>query len=384
MGNDLYVFAMLSLLVVLAEVLVKKTFLRILGTSLLVILLAAIVANLGIIPTTSEKAPVYDWIFSVVAPLAIFLILLRVHLRSVLKAGAPMILMFFVGSAGTIVGILLGMYLIDGRQAIGESYRALGGMYTGTYIGGSVNFNAIALHYNVVKNGTLFAGATAVDNIVTTIWMLMCLALPPLLNRWKRFRVDTRLPDARPLSERGSDAPHDDTETVHPIDLGLLLATGLITILFSDWLAEKTHIPSILILTTVALILAQFRFVKNMSGSHLLGMFGLNLFLAVIGAFCDLKALLHIGSLGLSLLILVVVTVGVHGLLIFAVGTFLRKDHYVTAVASQACIGGPTSALAIARAMGRSDLALPAILIGALGYAIGTYLGFWVAEFLLR
>ncbi len=53
------------------------------------------------------------------------------------------------------------------------------------------------------------------------------------------------------------------------------------------------------------------------------------------------------------------------------------------AVASQANIGGGTSALALARSLNRPDLVLPAILIGSLGLALGTYLGFFTAEHLL-
>ena len=54
----------------------------------------------------------------------------------------------------------------------------------------------------------------------------------------------------------------------------------------------------------------------------------------------------------------------------------------MSAVASQANIGGSTSALALAKSLGRSDLMLPAILVGALGNAVGTYLGFLTAAWL--
>jgi uncharacterized membrane protein len=47
-------------------------------------------------------------------------------------------------------------------------------------------------------------------------------------------------------------------------------------------------------------------------------------------------------------------------------------------VASQANVGGATSALALARSLGRSDLVLPAVLIGSLGNALGTFIAFWV------
>ena len=61
-------------------------------------------------------------------------------------------------------------------------------------------------------------------------------------------------------------------------------------------------------------------------------------------------------------------------------GAWLFKlDLESAAVASQANIGGGTSALVLAKSLGREDLVLPAILIGSLGNAVGTFLGFLVA-----
>ena len=45
--------------------------------------------------------------------------------------------------------------------------------------------------------------------------------------------------------------------------------------------------------------------------------------------------------------------------------------------------GDVGSALALARSIGRSDLVLPAVLLGSLGNALGTFLGFWAAGQLL-
>lgn len=134
-----------------------------------------------------------------------------------------------------------------------------------------------------------------------------------------------------------------------------------------------------LILTTFALILAQFRPVARLRGTRTLGMFAIMLFLAVIGALCDLQALKQMGSLGTELSIFVVIVVTVHGLCVYGASLFLRVDPNVASVASQANIGGGTTALALARSLGRSDLVLPSILLGSVGTALGTFLGFLVA-----
>ena len=89
--------------------------------------------------------------------------------------------LFLIGSLGTTVGVLLGMWVINGPESIGPLYYAMGGMFVGTYTGGSINFNALALAYDVVKEGVLFGGAVVVDNILTTVWMIITLAIPRLL-----------------------------------------------------------------------------------------------------------------------------------------------------------------------------------------------------------
>ena len=55
-----------------------------------------------------------------------------------------------------------------------------------------------------------------------------------------------------------------------------------------------------------------------------------------------------------------------------------------TLVASQAAVGGPSTALALAGSLGRSNLVLPSVAIGLLGYLLGTYLGLSVSALLSR
>jgi uncharacterized membrane protein len=59
-----------------------------------------------------------------------------------------------------------------------------------------------------------------------------------------------------------------------------------------------------------------------------------------------------------------------------------RQSPVLAAIASQANIGGGTTALALARSLAREDLVLPAILVGSVGTALGTFVGFWVVGLL--
>lgn len=390
--DSLFIAAVLCGLVALSEWLVRRTPARHVGSALLVILLTAVVANLGLIPAGSSPeapVPIYDGIFSILAPLSILWLLLAVDLRAVLRAGPAVVGLFLVGSAATVVGVLVGMWVVRGPETVGPLFAALGGMFAGTYTGGSLNFNAVAIGYDVMRDGPLFAGAVAVDNIVTTVWIIATLALPRLLAPVWRTRAVSDVvtgedpPPAIPLL-----GIEDDTETLHPLDLGLALGLGIGGL----WLSERTAtllagvgigVPPIIVLTVLALVLAQIPAVARLKGPRLLGMFGVYLFLAVVGAFCDVAALRGLGRLGLTLLAFTSVAVAVHGLIVFGVARLFKIDLVIAAVTSQANVGGGTSALALARSLGRNDLVLPAVLVGSLGTALGTFIGFWVAGVVL-
>ena len=186
------ILAVLALNIALSEYLATRTCLRHVGTALLVIVITAVTANLGLLPTYSSEITLYSGIFDLVAPLGICLLLLQVSLREVLTAGRAMLTMFLIGALGTVLGVIVGMTAVGGTDAFGSQTPALGGMFVGTYIGGSINFNAIALEYDLRSTPELFAGANAVDALMTAVWMAACIILPRGLRRfWRRPRPAT-------------------------------------------------------------------------------------------------------------------------------------------------------------------------------------------------
>lgn len=381
-SETLPVIAVLVVLVALSEWLARRTWLRHLGAALLVIVFTALATNLNVIPVYGAATPVYGAIFKYIAPLGIFWLLLLVDLKSVLRVGTPSLVLFLVGALGTTLGVVVGHWAVGGQGAFGELHAAMAGMFTGTYIGGSVNFNAIALEYRVVESPALYAGATAVDNAMTTVWMIACVALPRLLAGFWPASLRT------PTSADAELPIDDEIETTSVFDMSVVIGLGVAGVAIADSVAELLRellgvgIPSTLILTTLALILAQFSFVQRLRGARLLGLFAVYLFLSVIGALCDVQALVNMGQLAPVLGTFVVILVAIHGTLVFGAARLFKYDLATAAVASQANIGGGTSALALARSLGRGDLELPAILVGSVGLVLGNYLGFLVVALL--
>lgn len=372
--NPVYVLGVLCLMVILADYISKTKIGKKFGAALLVILFTALVANMGLIPSASNSIPLYDGIFTYLAPISIFYLLLGVNLNSIKKAGAPMIILFLIGSLATTLGVLIAWYLVSPQDILGEDGKIIAGMLTGTYTGGSVNFNAVALEYDFQERGILYAGTIAVDNVITTLWIIVTLSFPAILRTfWKDKKVQTATPTLAAV----------DKEHLNFRSLIWLLFLGIFAYYISELITDfYPQIPSILTLSTIGILLAQTPFVQGLKGNHFLGLYLVYIFLAVIGAYCEISSVLELKEVGLTLLIFASIAVFLHGILVILLGSFIYRDWEMISIVSQANIGGGTTAIALAETFDRNELILPAILVGTLGNALGTYLGFLVVYLL--
>ena len=147
--------------------------------------------------------------------------------------------------------------------------------------------------------------------------------------------------------------------------LGVLLASRLVGLAIPA-------VPSILVLTTVALVAAQLPWGRSRRGCYDEGLLLIQPFFAVIGLSSPVGGLL---GEGLPVLVYAAWIVALQAIAVLLVRRWRRWPLGETLVASQAAIGGPSTALALATSLKRSELALPAVAIGLLGYLVGTYLG---------
>lgn len=373
---SLHILAVLLATVAVADWLGRKPGGRMLGGALLVIVLAATLANLGLIPLASERVPVYDQLLGTVAPISIFWLLLNAKLESLKRAGGPMLALFAIASAGTVAGVVVAGLLLGAPGWMGEWYGPLSGMFAATYIGGGANFNALALHYQVYEAGNLYAASAVADHIMTVVWIALLLAFPRLLRGLLPKADAPGAIDGEPDSARHR--PGNPGLT----DLAFLGALGIGAFVVSEalatWCAEALGIavPSILILTTLALVLAQFEAVARLRGTQVLGMYGAYLFLAALAAYCEVAALGALGWLGIQLLCFVVLLIAIHGAVVSIAGRLLKQSAETTAVVSAAAVGGSTVVLPLVEKFERPDLLLPGVVLGTLGNLAGTYVGF--------
>lgn len=345
------------------------------GASLLAILFGALLSNLGLVAPAS---PVYEAVSGPVTSLAIVWLLLGVHVADLRRAGPRMLGAFGLALVGTAVGTAVGTLAFS--AVFGEDAWRLAGAFMGTYSGGSLNF--VAVGRGLELPDTLFAGAAAADNLTTGLWLGACLVLPAVLGRWypavPTGRGETPGEAGADDGARDDGHPFFDAAPVSVLRLALLLAAGLAVLLA----ARAGHrlvpaVPEVLWLTTLALALGHLPLVGRAPGALQLGNYALHLFFVVIGIYSRLGEIL---TVGLAVFWFTLTVVGVHGLVVFGLGRVARLDPGTLSVASQAAVGGPSTALAVAVSRDWPVLVLPGVAVGLLGYAAGNYLGFAVAH----
>lgn len=365
------------------------------GAALFAILFGALLSNLGLVPLES---PVYDGIFGPVTSLAIVWLLLAVRLADLREAGLPVLAGFGLAVTGTALGAAAATLALAG--SLGEEAWKLAGAMTGTYSGGSLNFVAVGRGLDL--SPSLFSAAAAADNVMTAVWMGATLVLPLWLGRFYRT-VEGTAPGARATADAAPAIPHaassDDAAPAAPpppdpgaggpgghslfgrrpgiVDSALLIALGFAVLRGAEALhAAIPAVPAVLWLTTLALVAAQLPPVRRLSGAMQLGYLALHAFFVLIGISSRFSEILRVGP---EVLYLTAAVVAVHGLFLYGSAWLARLDVATASVASQAAVGGPSTALALAVARGWPHLALPGVAVGLLGYALGNYAGFGIA-----
>ena len=342
-----------------------------------IIFTSALFSNFGLIPT---DAPIYGALIDFAVPFAVCVILFTVNLSDVRQAGGPMLAAFALASVGTVLGVAAASLTLEpflARIVADDSWK-LAGPYTGTFIGGSLNFFALWQGLEI-DNPDLLAAANAVDNLTLFPLYACWMVIPTLLaGRYlvsKRWEVHFDDDDDAPEATKKPRLVPAQVATLCFLAVGVMAA--------SDWLKANVtdlvlpELPSILIVTTLALILGQLPPVRELEGAWEIGDLAFYLFFAAVGALIDFYLAVILSPI---LFLYVVVIMAVHMVVLFGGGRLLRMDVGVLTIASVATKAGPALVAPVAETKGWRHLILPGIIVAMLGYAIGNYVGYAVAQ----
>jgi uncharacterized membrane protein len=343
--------------------------------AVIAILAAILAANLRIIP---HSAPAFDFVFSYFVPVLIPLFLFKANLRTMLFETTRMTGAFLIASVGTIVGVIIAASLLDlsalaPNADIDPALREAGiaGLFTSTYIGGSVNYAALGEITGLRTDASFFSAATATDNLFSAVFLSVLALLPGW--RWLARRFDKHEHGEESVKASGT-AATSDTITAMSITLSLAVAISFVAI--GDAITALIGMPSLryAVITALAVTAATAfpSWMERLHGAFELGVGLAFVFFAAIAAGANLVAMISIAPL---LVVLVVILLSVHLVILLAAGRLFRLTVPELVTASNAAILGATTAPALAAARGWHDLVSPGVLVGVLGYALGTFAG---------
>ncbi|MEM9169233.1 MAG: DUF819 family protein [Pseudomonadota bacterium] len=336
---------------------------RRLSGAVVVLILAAALANLNVLPASS---PAYGVIWTVGVPLAVALYLLKADLFGIVREGGATVVAFVAGAVGVVAGALIGALIFD----LGAQEAALAAVFSATYSGGSLNFAAVAEAVSF-RDESLLAAAVAVDNVMG----IGFFALLSVVGGAAAFRAF--LPyRAEALSAAGPAAPTPGGAGAidgAPV-IALCLAAAICAL--GGAAADLAGLGSykILFITLIAVAAATVGapLMRRLEGAEALAAVLMYAFFVVLGAGADLGAMLAAPPAMIPFVLLIFAC---HIAATLVAARIFKLNYGEVVVASGACIGGPPIAIAYAVLFGWRALAGPAVGVGVLGYALGNFIG---------
>ena len=318
-------------------------------------------------------------IMSVAVPLAIPLMLFNCDFRLWTKA-LPKTIWSLVGGITAVLVAVISGYFIFRTPDIPE-FNKVAAMMTGIYTGGAMNFNALGASLGVDK--TLMAIVLAFEMVFTTPYIFFIIG-----GGYKVFRKILPYQDITRRGRTDEDVTSKDVENYRGMfdkqnvggmfaGLGLsvlFLAVGAgLALLLTGTLNE---LVVILTITTLSIIASFFRKVRELPKTFELGMFFILIFSVIVASLFDIHSV-NGGSLMIGLFVAWVMVVAASLHLLFCRIAHVSGDLFCVSQIALLC--SPPFVPPVVGAMQNKKVLISGIVIGLVGYAIGTYLGVVIA-----
>jgi len=254
----------------------------------------------------------------------------------------------------------------------------------GLYTGGTPNLNAITNIFGLDSN--LIALANLSDIIIGAVFYVFLLTLAkPLLHKIiKKKKTDSYLKESSEMLNQ-EEFNLKDFKTNKPLVIAFIYAvlmaiiSALIGVII--WVIQGSQqgrmfdalVPALLIGVTIFGIIASFKkSIRETKGTNVLGHYLILVFSFAIASSVNFNDLT--GDFSKLLILYAVITVGAFALNVF-ISSFFDIDADCILVCSTAGIYGPAFVPAITKQIKNDSLTVPGLIVGSVGYAIGTFLG---------
>ena len=316
---------------------------------------------------------------NVAVPLAIPLMLFNCDFKLWTKALPKTAWALVGGILAVLVSVVSGYFIF--RNHIPEPAK-VSGMMTGIYTGGTMNFNALGAALNVDRS--VMAIVLAFQMVITTPYIFFLLGggykifrkILPYKDITHKGRVDEdQVETADVENYRGMFEKKNFIGMMKGLGLSIcFLAVGAgLALLITGTLNE---LVVILTITTLSIIASFFKKVRELPKTFELGMFFILIFSVIVASMFDINSVnggsLYIGGF---VLWIIGISVGLHLLLC----RIAKVSGDLFCVCQVGLLCSPPFVPPIAGAMKNKKVLISGIVVGLVGYAIGTYLGAFLA-----
>ncbi|KAJ8773229.1 hypothetical protein K2173_028406 [Erythroxylum novogranatense] len=330
------------------------------SAALISTLVGLFASNIGIIPF---EAKAYSVVLEYLLPLTVPLMLFRADLRNVVQSTGKLLSAFLLGSAATTIGTLVA-FLIVPMRSLGQDNWKIAAALMGSYIGGGVNY--VAISEALAVSPSVVAAGIAADSVTCVLYFIILFGLASKVP-----------PDATSDKDTSAEikSPSEDKITVFQasaatvISFTICKAATYLTKLFK---VEGCTLPAVTVIIVALATMFPNQFRQLAPAGDTIALILIQVFFAVVGASGSVWNVINTAP---SIFVFSVVQVSVHLAVILGFGKLFRLDLKLLLLASNANIGGPTTAAGMATAKGWMSLIVPGILAGVFGISIATFLG---------
>ena len=349
------------------------------GTVLIAYLVGIVMALSGLFPSPSESVEMrtlQDWFMNITVPLAIPLMLFNCNFKLWTKSLPKTFTALICGLIAIVVSVIIS-YLVFKSSKI-QDLPDLSALMVGIYTGGTMNFAAIGKALNIDPN--LLITSLTFEMLITFPFIVFLIAggfrifrkLLPYSDKSITVEINGEdLENGSFESYKGMFKKNTFSKTLIGLGLSFLfmvIGAGL-SLLITGKLNE---LVVILTITTLGILASFNQKVRELPKTFELGMFFILIFSIVVASQFNIQAINNeVFNVFWFVLVVLCLSIFVHFLLcrLFKVS----GDLFTVAIVGMLC--SPPFIPPIVGAMKNKKVLISGIVIGLIGYAVGTYLG---------
>lgn len=419
MGIALLVLFYLSLPFLINYLNFKSSLVQKVGTVLIAYLIGIILGNIGVFPEASHAMmelvtnkdislnqklvdsyysqgliveddvqyfrinKIQDLLTTIAIAFALPLLLFSMNIRNWFKSAGSTFLSLFLGVISVIVPIFAGYFIF--KNQIDEAWK-VAGMMTGVYTGGTPNLASIQKALDV--NTLTYILTHTYDLMIGALFLLFVLSIGQkvLLNflpAYKFSRIESEEIDTI-AAETKSKSFFEPLQKKYFLPNMVALGIAAIIILISAGIGEMVKKESqmvviILSITTLGIVASLIPKINRIEKTYDYGMYFILVFSIVVASMADFR---YFSASHIQIFYWVIFVYFGSIIIHVALAKIFNIDADNVIIVSTALTCSPAFVPVVAGALNNKEIVVSGLTVGIIGYAVGNYLGVFIANFL--